>query len=117
MSERKVTESLPGLSQEADEQECKALAIQLSKERLRSKTATGMEIMFWLKQACEEERNQLEMAKISQEIEVGRAKVENMKSAQHTEEMFTKAIEAMSIYSGGVKNDPDISGIDFASDI
>lgn len=117
MSERRVVDSLPGLSQEADEQECKALAIQLSKERLRNKTATGAEIMFWVKQACEEQRNQLEMAKISQEIEVGRAKVKNMESAQHTEEMFTKAIEAMSIYSGGIKDDPDVSGISFASDI
>lgn len=103
---------LPGFTREAEEKECMALAIRNSKERLANKTESAGERLYWLNRASEQELNELQKAKLRQDIELSKAKVDNLKSQEHTEELFEEAIAAITKYAGNTRDDTDIQGID-----
>lgn len=90
--------SKPAISPEARESQLIAMAYDLSEERLREKTATGMEIAQWIKLGTSKTR--LELEKLRNENELLRAKTAALESAKNQEEAYREAIEAMKVYQG-----------------
>lgn len=119
MEEMNNMVSCPNTTIEAEIQECIALSITSVKERLRNGTATSQERAIFLKMASE--REQVEIAKMRQEIEVQKAKIAHLEAQERTEQMFEDAIRAMKGYSGGgTDSDTDYSdvlGADYDFDI
>lgn len=81
-----------------DEQECAALAIALSKKRLLEGTASSAEICYWLNVASPDKK--LDRERKAEEIELTKAKRDNLKADQSSKESYEKAISAMRMYSG-----------------
>jgi len=75
-----------------------SLADQLAERQLREGTASAQVITHYLKLGSSRER--IEQAKIGLEQELLRAKVDQIASAAKQEELFKKAIKAMSMYQG-----------------
>lgn len=99
-NQRKVR---PATTPEGREGQMTALAVDLVEQRLRDGTATSQETTHYLKLASPVEK--LKQEKLEKEIALIDAKIEAIKSTQHAEELFQNALNAMSIYSGGLKND------------
>ena len=89
---------IPALSPEAKENELIALATAVAERQLREGTASSQLIVHYLKLGTEKER--LERLKLQEEIKLQHAKTSSIESSQRIEELFTKAIEAMSTYKG-----------------
>lgn len=87
----------PATSPEMREQQMVSLAVDLAEQQLRDGTASSQVITHYLKLGSSKERT--EQKKLEMEIELSKAKIENLKSAAASEEMYTKAIEAMRKYS------------------
>lgn len=83
-----------------------ARAMDLVEQRLIDGTASAQETTHFLKLATEKER--LERQKISQEIELSRAKIAAIESAQKVEELYAEAMKAFGIYRGEIPEDEDI---------
>ena len=83
---------------EAREKQLIALATNLVEERLRNGTASAQEVCHFLKLGTMEK--QLEMQKLEKENKLLEAKTEALESQKRSEELFTRAIEAMKSYSG-----------------
>lgn len=88
----------PAESPEARENQLIAAAVNLAEKQLLDGTASPSVITHYLKLASGRER--LEREKLERENEVLRAKAEAYESNRRTEELYTKAIEAMRSYSG-----------------
>ena len=88
----------PATDPEARENQLIAMAYDLSEERLRNKTATGMEIAQWIKLGTSKTR--LELEKLKSENELLRAKTAALESAKNQEEAYLAAVEAMRVYQG-----------------
>ena len=93
----------PATTPEGREKQNTALAVDLVEQRLRDGTATSQETTHYLKLASPVER--LKQEKLEKEIALIDAKIKAIESQARTEEMFSNALRAMSIYSGGLKND------------
>lgn len=83
-----------------------ARAMDLVEQRLIDGTASAQETTHFLKLATEKER--LERQKIAQEIELSRAKISAIESAQKVEELYAEAMKAFGIYRGEIPEDEDI---------
>lgn len=94
-------------AQSIEERESKlcALAYDLVEQRLINGTATSQETTHFLRLGSSRER--LEREILQKQKELTEAKTENMRSQSHNEELFTKAIEAMSRYRGNPSEDED----------
>ena len=90
----------PALTPEARENQMIAYAVNLAEKQLREGTASSQVITHYLKLGSSKER--LEREKLERENELLRAKAENLQSAQRSEEIYMKALEAMRSYSGQV---------------
>lgn len=88
----------PALSPEARENQMISLAVDLAEKQLLEGTASAQVITHYLKLGTLKE--QLEREKLQKENELLRAKTEALQSAQHIEELYAEAIEAMRSYSG-----------------
>ena len=88
----------PALSPEARENQLIAYAVDLAEKQLREGTASSQVITHYLKLGSSKER--LEREKLERENELLRAKTENLQSAQRSEEIYMKALQAMKSYSG-----------------
>lgn len=88
----------PALTPEARENQMIALAINLAEKQLIEGTASSQVITHFLKLATEKER--LEREVLEREAELKMAKVESLKSAKRTEELYEEAIAALKTYSG-----------------
>ena len=88
----------PALSPEARENQLIAYAVDLAEKQLREGTASSQVITHYLKLGSSKER--LEREKLERENELLRAKAENLQSAQRSEEIYMKALQAMRRYSG-----------------
>ena len=88
----------PALSPEARENQLIAYAVDLAEKQLREGTASSQVITHYLKLGSSKER--LEREKLERENELLRAKAENLQSAQRSEEIYMKALQAMRSYSG-----------------
>lgn len=88
----------PALTPEARENQLIYLATEQAERQLRDGTASSQIICHFLKLGTEKAR--LENEKLKAENELMAAKKAHLESAQRTEEMFAKAIEAFSKYKG-----------------
>ena len=89
---------IPVDSPEARENELIAAAVNLAEKQLLDGTASPSVITHYLKLASSRERLQKE--KLERENAVLKAKAEAYESNKRTEELYSKAIEAMRSYSG-----------------
>lgn len=101
--------SCPADTPEARENQLIAAAVNLAEKQLLEGTASPSVITHYLRLASGRER--LEREKLERENEVLRAKAEALESNRRTEELYSKAIEAMRSYSG-YNVDDDYVGID-----
>lgn len=72
------------------------LAMRLVEQRLRDGTATSQETTHYLKLGSEREK--LERLKLEQDIELSKAKIQNLKSAEETKQLYEEAIAAFRTY-------------------
>ena len=92
-------EHAPALTQEARENEMISLAIDLAEKQLAEGTASSSVIVHYLKLGTTKEK--LEKEKLRQENELLKAKTEALQSAKRVEELYSDALKAMRMYSGG----------------
>ena len=102
---RTMSRTRPALSPEARENQMIAAAVDLAEKQLREGTASSQVITHFLKLGSSKEK--LEREKLKQENELIRAKVESLQSAQRSEEIYMKALQAMKSYSGQDDKDLD----------
>lgn len=102
---RTMSRTRPALSPEARENQMIAAAVDLAEKQLREGTASSQVITHFLKLGSSKEK--LEREKLKQENELIRAKVESLQSAQRSEEIYMKALQAMRSYSGQDDKDLD----------
>ncbi|ASR83300.1 hypothetical protein SEA_CATERPILLAR_2 [Arthrobacter phage Caterpillar] len=95
----------PATSPEARENQLIGLAYDLAEKQFRDGTASSQVITHFLKMGSSRER--LEQLKISGEVRLNDTKIENMESGARTEELYSKAMKAMSVYSGQEQTDED----------
>lgn len=87
---------VPADDPEARQNQLIALAVERVEQRLLDGTATGQEIIHFLKLATT--KHQLETERLRKENTLLEAKTEQIKSEKQTAEMFAEAIEAMRSY-------------------
>lgn len=103
-SEEPIRKSPPARTPEGREQQLAALAYDLVEQRLLNGTASSQETTHFLKATSSKTRLENEVLELQKELV--KAKTEAIHSEKHREELFTKAIEAMRMYSGnGDSND------------
>lgn len=101
-----TSKSRPATTPEARENQLIALAMDEAERKIREGTASSQLICHFLKLGSEKER--LEREKIERENKLLEAKVGALESAKSSEELYTRAINAMRRYSGnGSDNDYD----------
>lgn len=83
---------------DAREQHMIALAVNLAEQKLRDGTATSQIIEHYLKLGTA--RAQLEHDLMMEELELKRAKTDQIKAERVEEEKYQRAIDAMRLYSG-----------------
>lgn len=88
----------PAIDPEARMQQLVSKAVDLAEQQLEDGTASSQVITHFLKYGTEKAK--LEAEKIKYENELLKAKTELTKSQKTSEEMFSKAVEAMRRYSG-----------------
>lgn len=91
--------SKPALSQEAKDVEMAALATELAEKQLRDGTASAQVITHFLKAGARREK--LEMEILEKQKELIDAKIQAYKSAEDMKVLYSKALDAMRLYSGG----------------
>ena len=94
----KESTSRPALTAEARENQLIALATDLAEQQLRAGTASSQVITHYLKLASSKER--LEKEILEKQKELITAKTESIQAAQHSDELYKKAIAAMQRYTG-----------------
>jgi hypothetical protein len=91
------------MTPEAQENRMIARAMDLAEQQLIDGTASSQVITHFLKLGSLKAR--LELQKLEQETALAKAKTASLESAQHSEELYEKAIRAMQTYAG--YGDPD----------
>lgn len=92
------TRRAPARTPEARESQMIALAVDLAETQLRDGTASAQVLSHYLKLASSRER--LEQELMQENVELQRAKREQMASAARVEELYEGAINAMRSYAG-----------------
>ena len=95
----------PGRTPEERENQLIEYAYDLVEKRLIEGTATSQETVHFLKMGSPNAR--LERVNLERHNELLAAKTEQLKSIKEQEEMFKKAIEAFSTYSGQKRVEDD----------
>lgn len=88
----------PAITQEGQENQMCAMAMDLAAKQLREGTASSQVITHFLKLASTKEK--LEKEILEKQKELLAAKTEALQSAQRIEELYADAIDAMKEYSG-----------------
>ena len=88
----------PALTDEDREKRLISLAMDRAEEQLMDGTASSQVICHYLRLATQ--RDRLERESIAVKNEMMAAKTEMIKSVEHIEELYSKAINAMRIYGG-----------------
>jgi hypothetical protein len=89
----------PATTPDSRETQMIELADKLAEKQLREGTASAQVITHYLKLGSSRER--LDQEKLGLEMELLRAKTDQIASQQRTEELFAEAIKAMRSYQGG----------------
>lgn len=85
-------------SLEEQENHLISLAVDLAEQQLRDGTASSQVITHYLKLGTMKER--LEREKLEEENKLLRAKTEALQSGKEIEELYSKALQAMTAYRG-----------------
>jgi predicted RND superfamily exporter protein len=88
----------PGRTVEARENQIARLAYDLAEEKIRKKTATSQEILYFLKMGSSQ--SQIEKLKLEHETRLLQAKTEALESQKKIEELYERAIRSMALYQG-----------------
>lgn len=99
VNESHTKKRAPALTPEARENEMISLAIDLAEKQLADGSASSSVIVHYLKLGTTKEK--LEKEKLRQENELLKAKTEALQSAKRVEELYSNALDAMRLYSGG----------------
>jgi hypothetical protein len=75
-----------------------SLAVELAEKQLREGTASAQVVTHFLKLGSS--RDRLEQEKLRNENELTRAKIDSYANAEDMKELYSKAMQAMSAYSG-----------------
>lgn len=94
-AERKMR---PALTPEARENQLISLAVDLAEKQLREGTASSQVITHYLKLGSSKERIEKEI--LEKQKELITAKTESIQSSSKIEELYARALDAMSLYSG-----------------
>lgn len=95
----------PAMTPEIRQGQMESLAVNLVEQRLRDGTATSQETTYYLKLTSPVEK--LKQEKLEKEIALIDAKIEAIHKASDMEALYANALQAMTTYSGGFKNDED----------
>lgn len=95
----------PADTPEERENQMIGYAVDLAEKQLREGTASSQVITHYLKLGTQKEK--LEREKLQLEKDLLVAKTEALQSQKSTEELYKKALEAMSVYSGRIVGDDD----------
>lgn len=95
----------PATTLEGREDQLIAAAMDLVETRIRGGTASAQETVHFLRLGSV--RNQLEQDKIRQENLVLQTRVKEMESRKSSEELYTKALNAMRGYAGLDPTNPE----------
>lgn len=95
----------PARSREEREHQLSELATDLAEKQLRDGTASSQVITHYLKVASTREKKEMELLETQRELMV--AKADNLRSAEKMDEMFSKAMDVMGIYSGKKKREDE----------
>lgn len=82
-----------------------SLALDRVEERMENRTATAQEYIQFIRMASTKSR--AEADKVALELELVKAKTENLRMQQKNEELFSNAIKAFKKYSGVHDEDED----------
>ena len=93
----------PGLTPDAEENQCIAMAYRLVKQRLADGSASSQETTHFLKAGSSKARHEIE--RLKEENKLLQAKTKALESAEDMKELYVEAIKAMASYSGN--GDPD----------
>lgn len=88
----------PATTPEGREHQLVSLAHDLVEQRLLDGTASATETVHFLKLGSTRER--LEQQRLEAEVKLQLAKIESLESQARMEELYAKAIGAMSLYQG-----------------
>lgn len=97
-SKGKQSRRPPGKTPESRENQLISSAVDLAERQLVEGTASAQVITHYLKLGSSREK--LEQERMTQEVELMKAKRENMASAARVEELYSAAIDAMRAYAG-----------------
>ena len=95
----------PGLTPEAEENQCIAMAYRLVKQRLADGSASSQETTHFLKMGSSKAR--LENERLKEENKLLRAKTNAIESAEDMKELYAEAIKAMATYQGHGDSEDD----------
>lgn len=95
----------PALTPEAKENQMISLAVDLAERQLREGTASSQVITHYLKMGSSKERLEQEIMEVQKKLI--EAKAESIHSAKRIEGLYTEALSAMKLYSGGGKAEED----------
>jgi len=93
----------PPLSIEGKESEMVHLAVGQAEEMLRNHTAPAPVVVHYLKLGTREHELKLKQAEL--DLELTRAKTEEIRNAENKSELYQAAIAAMGLYRGNTFNE------------
>lgn len=88
----------PATTPEGREQQMIAYAEALAEQQLRDGTASSQLITHYLKLGTEKAKLEREM--MEEQKKLLQAKTESLKTMKNIEELYSKAVESMKVYSG-----------------
>lgn len=97
-SNESIRLSTPALTPEARESQLIALATDLAEKQLLEGTASSQVITHYLKLGSTKEK--LEKQILEKQRDLLSEKTETLKSARRVEELYSKALDSMRLYSG-----------------
>ena len=100
----------PAETESGRENQLIALAADEVEYRIRNHTASSQELVHFLRLGST--KSKLELEKLRKENELLVAKTEALKSAKHSEELFSAAMKAFGIYTGSTSDEEDSDEFD-----
>lgn len=95
----------PGLTPEAEENQCIAMAYALAKQRLADGTASSQEVTHFLKMGSNKAR--LENERLVEENKLLRARTEQIEHESDKGELYAEVLKALKMYQGRGDDDCD----------
>ncbi len=92
----------PPLTLEASENQMIALATEMAREQIINRTASSQVLVHYLKLGTVKAQQELEILKANTEL--AKAKTRSINSQDEDNEMYLRAIEAMTLYTGAGKD-------------